>query len=421
MKTKKWATLTGLAMLVGSASYGFVTVGTGAGSPTYASIGAALADVDNAIHVDSNHTESSAVAITSDKTIVSSDPGNWSAKQAGATIGALVTVSGSATVTIEGVTITNPGGDGVNLTDTPSLTLRDCDVIDNSGYGFLFTNSVAGAKALTLYDCRVSNVSTSLQTGAIELPGGIPDLTVTLEDCELIGNTARSRLRGNATSSAILKRCRIAGDGTAVLTDDTSGQFMINGNNNFMALTCINCLFENGREGISQFGGTQIIKHCTFVNQSRFGWRLGNLGTLAADVTIENSIFAGPTRTGQLLSAYTGTANMHHNVITLTSEHPTEGGVAEFVAAQTDSVIGTTLEDPSFIKFTNYSATVGAGSYTLETGSPAISAGAVLSPTVDVDLIGNARPMPVGTNPDCGCYEKLTAGPSSVDSWRAFE
>ena len=144
----------------------------------------------------------------------------------------------------------------------------------------------------------------------------------------------------------------------------------------------INCLiYDNSSDGIEVNSGSSVtVWNTTIANNGTDGVQV-----TGGSVTVYNSISAFNSDDGFDLDG--GTLNHTYNIVYGNSGSAFEG---------TSLSTGETTSDPMFYDESSHA-------YQLLDGSPAIDAGTNAAGTVDVDILGTARP--IDSVWDIGCYE----------------
>ncbi len=217
-------------------------------------------------------------------------------------------------------------------------------------------------------------------------------------------------LQGNGTDTVFLSDCAGVVFNSCEVSSGTDG-FNIAGSS---TVTLSNCLIRsNSADGIGLHGGTTTVYNCTVVANGDDGIDAGNNNATVVNSIIANNGDYGFSRQSDGDGTFSNFYNLLHN--------NTSGN---YNGASTG--VGEISSDPLF---------VGGSDYHLQSGSPAIDAGADLSGTVDNDMDGNARPN--GSSHDMGAYENTPStdyyvrsdgsdsnsgtGPTAGEAWATVE
>lgn len=330
---------------------------------------------------------------------------------------------------------------------TPSVQVSNCR-FTNCGRvtymaGHAFALSVTDSTATACTNIAFSLTGTALAAGSAQLTrvsvsGGSSDViqvnpgtkinSLQLDACTFTNNAGNVVQVKGPLDALTLAQCRLESNASGVNLLSTLAasplvtvqrSTLINSPLKLAKSTTgslvANNLFDQGSPAINLDDSAVTIRHNTIVNDRSGGDTAINfISDTAKAVAIENNIMdlvdsgitAGTTMT---LSAVT----VKNNLINPTT--PTLALAPAILALPASAVSGNLLSVSA--RFATPSATAGAGTYRLTELSPAINAGLALGLTTD--LRGLARPMPVGTAPDLGCYEQQYSTPVELSTFAA--
>jgi len=310
--------------------------------------------------------------------------------------------------------------DGVD-TASDSVTLEDSTVSScSASYGIYFVNSCSGSFTLTrvssysnsygiywstssgtgntytLADCKFySNTNEGVWISGADYSGA----TWNFNDCEIYSNTdqgAEPAPYGNS-DTVNFNRCKIYDNAKGVRNYGTGDQ-------GAPIFTFVNCLiYENNEEGLYIYdtGSGSKIFNCTVADNDA-----GSNNDANIRINLRSG-FVMPITNTVSYGGYYGiySDGVDDPVVTYTNCY---GASQDNYQGMTDptGTNGCISQDPSFVN-------AGSDDYSLDVDSPCINAGTSTgAPTDDIDE--ETRPMPVGSNPDMGCYEEQTIAELSV-------
>lgn len=165
----------------------------------------------------------------------------------------------------------------------------------------------------------------------------------------------------------------------------------------------VNNLFDGGAVGLTVNESNIRVYHNTIVNAPR-GLNLALGG--GNPISVENNIIDQAADYGVASSGGSGFAN-------LTLDYNLVNGATSAFDSVLAPLAGIHNITGTVAGFSSPSSTIGAGEYTLTSGSPALNSGTNVG--VSFDLNGNTRPQ--GIAPDMGAYEGVA---TRVDDWRLY-
>lgn len=332
----------------------------------------------------------------------------------GGASGTVVTVQTGATVSLDGLTITNGGDSGI--VNRGGLTLTNCTVSNSSpaaggyyGGGGIFCDAATGPTTLrncTIAGNDVPNTAGYLGGGLYAYGSG----PVTIEDSTFSGNYAPY---GGAFfvdgTDLTLVRSTVSGN-----TSNTFGvAYSIGGGN----LTIVNStIADNAGGGVEFLDGSCVIRSTTITGNDGLGYSGGAYAFGTTPITITNSIVAGQVNALYGADVIGGFTSAGHNLIG--SFDPT--GATGFAAGVNGDQVGTPgapidplvgpLGDNGGPTFTRIPLA----------GSPAVDAGdqVVFEPTDQRGVVRTAGTVNIGSVEDGfgGAIPGCTANPNSTGS-----
>ena len=279
-----------------------------------------------------------------------------------------VAQSGRTTLTFTGCTFTCPFAvDGSWIQHQADITINDCTF---SGY----------ASALVVVDNHHEVAMTINDTTFSPNVGSASPM---------IGAYEQATVDEAYATELTLNRCTLNGGSSSLISTQAT------------ELSLTNCVLKNGATQVYSDGAQAWAKliHCTMVSDA------DTTSVVVVNTTsgnlVANSIISGA---GAGIDVGSGsTLDNHHNLLNAAA-----GNLFNVTAGAS-----TQLDvDPRFVSASNLS---------LQTGSPAITAGDATLGVTD-DITGASRPNPVGTNPDLGAYETSNDVPVNLSNfWIDFE
>ncbi len=267
---------------------------------------------------------------------------------------------------------------GVYWRQSQGGRIDSCEIYGNSDFGV-----EVDIAAVTVYNSIIRN------NGSDGLyASGDSDVLVQL--CELRNNTGSGASGKGQKTKLTIDRSRLYSNAIDGVHSET-GNF-----------TFVNCLvYANGNDGVEVTLGSaaSTIQFCTIAANGNDGIR-----QQTGDMSISNCIVAFNAFGG--LERHNGTMTHSYNLV-----FGNTGG--DFIG--TTASTGEISVDPNFVS-------LAGRDFHLNRRSPAINAGTNSSPSVNVDLDGNSRP--IGPTFDPGCYEsKLGVNPTGlrVLSWKEIQ
>jgi len=258
-------------------------------------------------------------------------------------------------------------------------------IVDGNQSGSVVTFANGEDSTALLNGFTITNGNGTNVSGIQRFGGGIYSYNSSnpiISDCIITGNSAGAGSGGGIScyyASATIKNC--------IIRDNTNHGI----SNAFGAgIMVVNCLIRDNYAsdyggGIHAGGGSSpTIINCTIVNNDSYHHTSTGIYAISGG-TVLNSIVRD--NIGPDILIIQGTTNVTYSNI--------EGGYTG---------TGNIDTDPLFIDSTN-------NDYRLTDNSPCIGSGLNTSLVPAIDLDGNLRPNPVGSNPDMGAYENSLGVP----------
>ena len=312
------------------------------------------------------------------------------------------------TCIIQGFTITNGTGSYVYVNDGN---------YGNSGGGIFALNS-----GMKIENCIIHNNSATFNGGGIGIHNGS---NVIIENCKVFENTALSYAGGGIS---------IWGGNSSISNCDIHNNQAHNGGgiHLYSSIPLVNNNIIHHNIASSQGGGIyagyycnyRLINSLVYRNQAEWGGGINShyhLSPLFVNSTIVNNFATG---SGGGIS-YSGLIDGPQKIINCIVYYNNAPVNSQFAYDESELVmLNSNIQDSTFGGGNISSAPLFVNNenddYHLSDNSPCIGAGLDTSIVPIVDLDGNPRPNPPGSNPDMGAYENSRTTQIYVDSVGVF-